>query len=120
MFLLELPAISTTLGSEGALPQGSELAEDVGAMMQAEGFGPSSSAVWVGHSFGSAALSFVIKNMPKAVAAAILVEPVCFLLNRPEVTSGFLYTDPDPILDVLRSDPGIAFSMRRRFWFQVR
>ena len=61
----------------------------------------------------------MLRHAPFVVAACVFVEPVVFLLNRPNVSNGFLFEkSPDPILDVLRNDPDIAFSMRRRFWWQ--
>lgn len=114
-YLLELPAISTTLQGE-ELPRPVDLAADVSLALRSNG---DAAAVFVGHSFGSAAMSYVLRHAPDVVAASVFVEPVVFLLNRPNVSNGFLFDkSPDPILDVLRSDPDIAFSMRRRFWWQ--
>ena len=57
-YLLELPAISTTLKGE-ELPRPLDLAYDAAAALRANG---DASAVWVGHSFGSAAMSYVSRR----------------------------------------------------------
>ena len=107
--------MSLTLGADD-LPRPQELARNVLDMLEINGDG---AAVWVGHSFGSAAMAYVLKHAPVAVAACVFVEPVTFLLNLPDVSGGFLFRrDADPVLDLLQKDPAISFSLRKRFWWQ--
>jgi pimeloyl-ACP methyl ester carboxylesterase len=115
LYLLELPAISTTL-TGADLPTAAEFAADAERSLRDHGDG---AACWVGHSFGSAAIAYALRHARQTVAAAVLVEPVALLLHKPEVSYGFLFCDDsDPILDLLQSDARISFSLRRRFWWQ--
>lgn len=115
IYLLELPALALTrFGRE--LPSPPELGAAATAMLATH---EDPAACWVGHSFGTAAVAYALKNAPATVASCVLVEPVCFQLHLPDVSRGFLFRETqDPILDILRTDPAISFSLRKRFWWQ--
>ena len=116
VFLMELPAISTTLGMS-QLPTGATLAQDARLMLAQGGF---ERAVFVAHSFGSAVAAFVSRHEPSALAGVVLVEPVVFLLNLAKSARRVFYHDPssvDPALGVIASDPGNSLSLRRFWWY---
>jgi hypothetical protein len=115
MYLLELPALALTrFGRE--LPSPKELGEAASRMLAAH---DDPAACWVGHSFGTVAITYALKYAPSTVASCALIEPVCFHLHLPDVSRGFLFKETqDPILDILRTDPAISFSLRKRFWWQ--
>merc|ERR1712048_156486 len=52
-------------------------------------------AVFVGHSYGSAVLTWVVRNERQCVSKAVLIDPICFLLCQPDVVCNFLYSDPN-------------------------
>jgi len=115
MYLLELPALALTrFGRE--LPSPKELGEAASRMLTEH---DDPAACWVGHSFGTVAITYALKYAPSTVASCALIEPVCFHLHLPDVSRGFLFKETqDPILDILRTDPAISFSLRKRFWWQ--
>ena len=115
MYLLELPALALTrFGRE--LPSPKELGEAASRMLTEHG---DPAACWLGHSFGTVAITYALKYAPQTVASCALIEPVCFHLHLPDVSRGFLFKETqDPILDILRTDPAISFSLRKRFWWQ--
>ncbi len=115
MYLLELPALALTrFGRE--LPSPTELGEAASRMLTAH---DDPAACWLGHSFGTVAITYALKYAPQTVASCALIEPVCFHLHLPDVSRGFLFKETqDPILDILRTDPAISFSLRKRFWWQ--
>jgi hypothetical protein len=115
MYLLELPALALTRFSR-ELPSPKELGEAASSMLAEHNDG---AACWVGHSFGTVAITYALKYAPSTVASCALIEPVCFHLHLPDVSRGFLFKETqDPILDILRTDPAISFSLRKRFWWQ--
>ena len=58
--------------------------------------GPSGggAAIFVGHSFGTAVVAWVVKQAPELVYAALFLDPICFLLVRPLLLPHTLRSPP--------------------------
>ncbi|KAI8591395.1 Alpha/Beta hydrolase protein [Geranomyces variabilis] len=81
-------------------------------------------ACFVGHSLGSAAISWMLHHNPSAVASAVFLDPVAFLLVDPSVAYNFVYRPPTTVLELLMHyfvarELYIAHSLARHFnWSQ--
>jgi pimeloyl-ACP methyl ester carboxylesterase len=118
-YLIEVPAVS--LDVTARLPAAKSVATDIEEMLAAHGDYDKDTqgggAVFVGHSFGSVYLSYVVKYAPRAIVGACFVEPVCFLISLRKTLEQFLYAPCDPVMDLIRSDAGVARALRREFWW---
>ena len=92
-------------------------------------------AAFLGHSLGSALFASIAQQQPDLIAAALLVDPICFLLYRHHVLFNFLYRTPTPLRKslsqllhagyffrlalhyLLRQEPTIQSCFRREFWW---
>lgn len=73
-------------------------------------------ATWVGHSYGTSWLSYMVKYAPESVATVMFLDPICFCLYSPFLTKQFVYTKPDPgtisyIIRTVRVIPKSAFNI---------
>mmetsp|Transcript_51586 Transcript_51586/g.111887 ORF Transcript_51586/g.111887 Transcript_51586/m.111887 type:complete len:196 (+) Transcript_51586:2-589(+) len=81
-------------------------------------------AHFVGHSFGSLLLAWMARQAKHLVSMLTFIDPVCFLLIKPDVCYNFMYrkpTDPTQLLInyFLAKELFIAHSLSRNFfWFQ--
>ena len=92
-------------------------------------------AIFVGHSLGTAILASVAKSYPQLIGAAMLIDPICFLLYKRDVVYNFLYNCPAPLRHgpkqafhigywfrlllhyLLKREPTIQSAFRREFWW---
>ena len=51
-------------------------------------------ACFIGHSFGSIVISWLLNNAPECVGSILLLDPVSLMLQEPDVAHNFLYRDP--------------------------
>jgi len=51
-------------------------------------------AVWMGHSYGSVYVSWILRNNPELATKAVLLDPIVILLNLPAVCFNFVYRKP--------------------------
>merc|ERR1740139_1022341 len=81
-------------------------------------------AHFMGHSFGSVVVAWMVKHAPKRVLAATFIDPVCFMLAKPDVAYNFMYRRPDTPVKLLFhyfvcTELYIAHSLARNFfWYQ--
>jgi len=87
--VIELPDISQA-GVEKSLAF-QEMADALADMLEVHGH---SEACFIGHSFGTFVMSWVLRWRPEIVAKAIFLDPVCFLLSQPDVAYNVLYRKP--------------------------
>ena len=111
-FLVEVPAVSLDMTER--LPPAADVTADIERMLADHG---DDGAVFIGHSFGSVYLSHVVQHAPHAILGAVFVEPVVFLLSLRNVLDQFLYAPCDPVMELVRTDPGVARALRRDFWW---
>mmetsp|Transcript_18022 Transcript_18022/g.42120 ORF Transcript_18022/g.42120 Transcript_18022/m.42120 type:complete len:466 (+) Transcript_18022:89-1486(+) len=84
--------------------------------------GYSRPVVVFGHSLGTCAATAVLEESNADIIGVMLVDPVCMLLELPDVAYGFLYRAPQEFFDWLcllwcSGEPGISLYFRRRFFW---
>jgi len=118
IFLIELPHISMQICS--VVPSSQETVDAIATALNRHGRW--SQARFIGHSYGTYVVSWVIKQMPEIVAGAILIDPVCFLTFTPKTAYSFLYKTPataeEHIIHFFVSrELHIANVLTRHFWW---
>lgn len=118
-FCLSLPHISMRIKEE--VPSSMEMVACISDMLASAGF---SSAHFVGHSFGSLPMAWMARKQPSFVGAMSFIDPVCFLLIKPDVCYNFMYRQPNTPTQLLINyflarELYIAHSLSRNFfWHQ--
>eukprot|EP01052_Picozoa_sp_SAG31_P053606 SAG31_NODE_13830_length_843_cov_1.733871_1_plen_217_part_01 len=51
-------------------------------------------AIFIGQSFGTAVIAWVLKQAPDLVYACMFQDPICFLLHSPSLAANFFYREP--------------------------
>lgn len=75
-------------------------------------------AIIIGHSYGTAIMSWIIQKYPEIVASVVLLDPFVFMLHLADTNFNFLYKKRGyDILGIIRSDPYINWVLRRHFWW---
>lgn len=76
------------------------------------------SAIIIGHSYGTAIMSWIIQAYPHIVASVVLLDPFVLMLHLSDTNYNFLYRKKEyDILGIIRSDPYINWVLRRNFWW---
>eukprot|EP00456_Euglypha_rotunda_P044283 TRINITY_DN3490_c0_g1_i16.p1 TRINITY_DN3490_c0_g1~~TRINITY_DN3490_c0_g1_i16.p1 ORF type:complete len:304 (+),score=2.37 TRINITY_DN3490_c0_g1_i16:208-1119(+) len=118
IFLIELPHISMQICS--VVPSSHQTVDAIAtALTRHGGWGQ---ARFIGHSYGTYVVSWMIKQKPQMVAGAILIDPVCFLTFTPKTAYSFLYKQPttaeEHIIHFFVSrELHIANVLTRHFWW---
>jgi len=89
----------------------------------AQGF---SAGLFIGHSYGTFVVSWLVRQAPELVAALGVIDPVCLLLHSTDVLHNILYhetVDDDAcerVLDyIMRREVALEHHLKRDFyWFQ--
>jgi len=121
IMLPEIPYVSgfrPWLSPDAVLPPAS-VVSTMTAMLASHGF---IRATWVGHSYGTSWLSYMIKYATHAVAAVCFLDPICFCLHAPRLTKSFVYSRPDPgtVSYILRTDMIVNWTIQRSFpWMWI-
>eukprot|EP00756_Hemistasia_phaeocysticola_P054395 Hpha_TRINITY_DN30323_c0_g1::TRINITY_DN30323_c0_g1_i1::g.146934::m.146934 len=118
--VLETPEVSMSLGDEevsaeaAAVQQIREVLEKVGAPKDDRG---EPQGTFIGHSYGSVRVAWVLRRQPALVRSAVLVDPVSCSVFLPEIASGAIYRDVKPRHQFLRREMGTIRVMSRHFWW---
>lgn len=118
LFLLSLPHISMRLQEH--VPSCAEMVACLSDMLASWGH---SSAHFVGHSFGTLPLAWMVRLAPSRVSMATFIDPVCFLIIKPDVCYNFIYRRPSTPMQMISQffvarELYIANSLSRNFfWF---
>lgn len=118
-FLVSLPHISTRIKED--VPSSAEVVACLSDMLASWG---EPRAHFVGHSFGSLLLAWMVRTRPDLVSMTTFIDPVCFLLVKPDVCYNFMYRRPATPTQLLihyflARELYIAHSLSRNFfWFQ--
>jgi pimeloyl-ACP methyl ester carboxylesterase len=122
IFLLELPHISMRMTH--AIPGAGETADAVEKMLLHHLGGPNGAppAVFMGHSFGSIIVSWMVKRKPDIIAQIIMLDPVSLCLYLPNVLLNFVYKVPETSDEAVRNyflanELYIIHALTRHFWF---
>lgn len=105
-------AVGNALGADACLSSSNQ--SQMTAMLAFHGF---SRGTFIGHSYGTSWLSYVCKYAPSAVAALLFLDPICFCLHNPRLTTSFVYRRPDPgtIAFTIRTDMMVNWTIQRAF-----
>lgn len=119
IFLVSLPHISMRIKED--VPSSAEMVACLRDMLLSWDH---TSAHFVGHSFGSIVVAWMCRNAQETVAVATFLDPVCFLLIKPDVCYNFMYRKPETATQLLMHyfvarELFIAHSLSRNFfWYQ--
>jgi pimeloyl-ACP methyl ester carboxylesterase len=75
------------------------------------------SAAWMGHSYGTSWLAYMVKYAPHTVSAVLFLDPICFCLHAPRLTKSFVYMRPDLGASAyfVRTDVMVNWTVQRSF-----
>jgi pimeloyl-ACP methyl ester carboxylesterase len=90
VYLLDMPHLSMRLCARA--PSIPETARAIESALIRHGH---QRAVLIGHSFGSAVVAYLCRQLPKRVAGVVLVDPICFLLLEAAVAWRFVRRIPE-------------------------
>lgn len=119
IFLVSLPHISMRIKED--VPSSAEMVACLRDMLLSWDY---TSAHFVGHSFGSIVVAWMCRNAQETVAVATFLDPVCFLLIKPDVCYNFMYRQPETATQLLMHyfvarELYTAHSLSRNFfWYQ--
>ena len=137
VFLVELPHISTRMWEQQPSPR--RMAAALETILSEFNF---TQASFVAHSFGTFAVTWIVKHKPAIVHSMLLLDPVCLMLYLPKVCFTFCYKLPHDLNTLFRSllviillslryktfflrflwfsrELNISHTMFRHFWWQV-
>ncbi|GKY91486.1 hypothetical protein MPSEU_000120800 [Mayamaea pseudoterrestris] len=116
VLLPEIPYVSAfrPLQSPDAVLSPATVASTMNAMLATHGY---MSGTWIGHSYGTSWLSYMIKFASHAVSAVLFLDPICFCLHQPRLTKAFVYLPPDlgQLAYFVRADAIVNWTVQRSF-----
>jgi pimeloyl-ACP methyl ester carboxylesterase len=116
LLLPEIPYVSAfrPLQSPHAVLSPAAVASTMTAMLASHGY---TFAVWIGHSYGTSWLSYMIKFAFQSVSAVLFLDPICFCLHQPRLTKAFVYLPPDlgQLAYFVRTDAIVNWTVQRSF-----
>ncbi|CAM4819760.1 unnamed protein product [Rotaria magnacalcarata] len=79
-------------------------------------------AIFIGHSYGTACLSWIVKKCPQYISRLIFLDPICFVLFEPYVIYNFVYRTPCRLGHLylyyfVCRELGISHVISRHFWW---
>lgn len=86
IILLDLPHVSLRMHSD--IPDIITQIDSICSMLD-DTCGANSKATFVGHSFGTILLSWMVQNKPDRVSGCVFLDPICFQLHRKEILFNF-------------------------------
>jgi pimeloyl-ACP methyl ester carboxylesterase len=119
IILISLPHISMRFPSTSNIPSMNQTVSSIDAILDHFSI---KSSVFIGHSYGTACLSWILQKRPQIVSKAIFIDPVCFELSKPDVIYNFVYRKPKNVGQLFMwyfvcKELGIAYLIGRHFWW---
>ncbi|CAF1449162.1 unnamed protein product [Adineta steineri] len=79
-------------------------------------------AIFIGHSYGTACLSWIVQKCPQYISRLIFIDPICFALFEPYVVYNFVYRTPYKLGHLYMyyfvcREMGISHVIGRHFWW---
>mmetsp|Transcript_21648 Transcript_21648/g.50605 ORF Transcript_21648/g.50605 Transcript_21648/m.50605 type:complete len:645 (-) Transcript_21648:112-2046(-) len=117
IFLVSLPHISMHIHED--CPSSAEMVACLRDMLKSWG---QTCGHFIGHSFGSLLVAWMCLQEPGCVSMATFIDPVCFLLVKPDVCFNFMYREPETPTQLLTHyfvarELYIAHSLSRNFFW---
>jgi len=99
IYLIDFPHVCMVLGADRVLTvdQTVRFLSDIFAIEQIP------SACFVGQSFGTAVVAWVLKNSPSLVSSVVLIDPIVFLLCESTVVRSFFHRTPTNLMEMVVS-----------------
>jgi len=119
IFLLSMPNIAMRISEDP--PSMAETVACISDMLDSWGV---PAAHFLCHSFGSVVTAWMVRRAPSRVLAATFIDPVCFMLAKPDVAHNFMYRKPQSPTQLLlhyfvSKELYISHSLARNFfWYQ--
>jgi pimeloyl-ACP methyl ester carboxylesterase len=114
LFVVEMPFATMRMVED--VPEAHDTAIGVKNMLNTHGY---DKAVFVSHSFGTVATTWMKNMIPSAMAGAVMIDPVCFLQNHAHVCFNFVHRAPKRLFQVNKSlqpsPPFICLSLTLKF-----
>lgn len=95
IFLVELPYVSMRMVDY--VPSATETVDEIQAMLTSFGY---DKAVYISHSMGTGASSWIMNKAPQTVAGLVMIDPICFLLHYHNVAFNFVHRIPKTLIEV--------------------
>jgi pimeloyl-ACP methyl ester carboxylesterase len=117
-FVIELLEVSQVGCDEILSP--ATMADSIAQMLREHGH---ENACFMGHSYGTAVLSWVVRNRKDLVSKAVFLDPICFMLAQPDVAFNFLYRAPANLMmsfaaNLVRRELFTGNVLMRHFYWQ--
>lgn len=95
IFLVELPYVAMRMVDY--IPSASETVDEIQVMLKSFGY---DKAVYISHSMGTGAASWVMNMAPETIAGLVMIDPICFLLHYHNVAFNFVHRIPKTLIEV--------------------
>jgi pimeloyl-ACP methyl ester carboxylesterase len=89
MIVLEIPSVSLHIAPN--VPSIDTHVSNVKEILDLHGF---EKAVFIGHSFGSSIVSWVVQSLPERVAGSVFLDPVVFMVHLTDILQNWTYEAP--------------------------
>ena len=89
LIVLEIPSVSLHIAPN--VPSIEAHVQSMSSILDRHGF---EKAVFIGHSFGSSIVSWMVQSRPDRVAASVFMDPVVFMLHLTDILRNWTYEEP--------------------------
>ena len=104
LIVLEIPSVSLHIAPN--VPSIEAHVQSMSGILDKHGF---EKAVFIGHSFGSSIVSWMVQSRPERVAASVFMDPVVFMLHLTDILKNWTYEEPvnqlslEGLLDIVKT-----------------
>jgi len=121
VYLVELPWVCLRLGETP--PEPDQFVRTIELMLSNHGRW-NTGCCFIGHSYGTCAIAWILRTRPNLVTSMVLIEPVCLLLFSYHVCYNFLYNPNNKLwgraaMWLAGSEMSVAHALTRHFWWQA-
>jgi pimeloyl-ACP methyl ester carboxylesterase len=119
ILLMYMPEVASRVPSSNRIFTKDEMIVGVTQLFDQHGI---KNATFIGHSFGTTCMAWFVNEAPWLVHSCYFIDPVCFLLNEPDVCFNFMYRTPTNPLQLIfyyfaGRELGISTVLARHFWW---
>ena len=120
VYLVELPWVCLRLGE--TVPSPDQFVRTLEFMLSSHGR-LQTGACFIGHSYGTCVVAWMLRIRPKLVKSIILIEPVSIMLYCHQVCFNFLYNSNNKLwgrtaMWLAGKETSVAHALTRHFWWQ--
>ncbi|CAO3592857.1 unnamed protein product [Absidia cylindrospora] len=96
LYIVEIPAVAMRMVE--TVPEVHVVVNGIKNMLHSHGY---KHAVFVSHSFGTDVTNWIMNRSPSMMAGAVMIDPVCFLLQHAHVAFNFIHRTPKRLFEYL-------------------